>query len=136
MKHGEGAAVVRDPPEARPTHPEAARQGLSRRGVRRSSLAILLAAALPCVVQADGALHTVTIEGLQFSPAQLTVHRGERIVWVNKDPFPHTVTADGKQFDSHSIAANASWTYVAAKPGEYPYSCTFHPSMKGQLKVQ
>jgi plastocyanin len=30
---------------------------------------------------------TVTIENLQFSPAELAVRRGDRIVWVNKDFF-------------------------------------------------
>ena len=78
----------------------------------------------------------VTIEGLQYNPRELTVHRGDRVVWVNKDLFPHTVTADTKAFDSGSIAANASWSYVTRKPGEYPYSCTFHPTMKGKLTVQ
>lgn len=80
--------------------------------------------------------HTVTIDGLQFNPAALTVHRGDRIVWVNKDPFPHTVTAASKAFDSGSIAANASWSYIAGKPGEYAYSCTFHPTMKAKVTVQ
>jgi len=78
----------------------------------------------------------VTIENLEFSPKQLTVRRGDRIVWVNKDLFPHTATADGHAFDSRSIAPNASWTYVAGKPGEYPYGCTFHPTMKATLTVQ
>lgn len=48
--------------------------------------------------------HIVTIEGLRFNPPSLTVDRGDRIVWVNKDLFPHTVTAEGKDFDSHDIA--------------------------------
>jgi plastocyanin len=78
----------------------------------------------------------VTIEGVQFNPQELTVHRGDRVVWVNKDLFPHTVTADTKAFDSHSIAANASWSYAASKPGDYSYSCTFHPTMKGKITVQ
>jgi plastocyanin len=80
--------------------------------------------------------HTITIENMQFSPAQLAVHRGDRIVWVNKDLFPHTATANNKAFDSGSIAAGSSWTYVANKPGDYAYGCTFHPTMKGALKVQ
>ena len=80
--------------------------------------------------------HTVTIEGLQFNPQELTVHQGDRIVWVNKDLFPHTVTAVSKMFDSRSIAADASWSYVANKRGDYAYGCTFHPTMKGTLKVQ
>jgi plastocyanin len=82
------------------------------------------------------ATHTVVIENLQYSPAELHVQRGERIVWVNKDLFPHTVTAASHVFDSGSIAANSSWTYVASKAGEYAYGCTFHPTMKGILKVQ
>lgn len=80
--------------------------------------------------------HTVTIEGMQFSPPELTVHRGDRIVWVNKDLFPHTVTGTNKVFDSGGIAAGSSWTYVANKVGEFPYGCTFHPTMKAALTVQ
>jgi len=80
--------------------------------------------------------YAVTIEGVQFHPGTLTVHRGDRIVWTNKDPFPHTVTADARGFDSHSLAPEASWTYVANRRGEYPYACTLHPTMKGKIIVQ
>ena len=86
--------------------------------------------------QAEGAVHTVVIENMQFNPAELQVHRGEKIVWVNRDLFPHTVTSASHAFDSGSIAADSSWTYVAGKAGEYAYGCTFHPTMKGILKVQ
>jgi plastocyanin len=79
---------------------------------------------------------TVTIENMQFNPASLSVHRGDRIVWVNKDLFPHTVTAAGKLFDSGSIAAGVSWTLVASKNGEFSYQCAFHPTMKGSMSVQ
>jgi plastocyanin len=82
------------------------------------------------------AAHTVVIENMQYSPAQLRVHRGERIVWVNKDLFPHTVTAAAHAFDSGNIAANSTWAYVAGKAGEYAYGCTFHPTMKGTIEVQ
>lgn len=97
---------------------------------------VLIALSLmPAALAGPGENQTVTIEGMQFNPPELTVHRGDHIVWVNKDLFPHTVTAD-KAFDSGSIAANASWTYVAAKSGEYAYGCTFHPTMKGKITVQ
>jgi plastocyanin len=29
-----------------------------------------------------------------------------------------------------------SWKYVASNPGEYRYTCTFHPTMKAALKVE
>jgi plastocyanin len=86
--------------------------------------------------QAPSHTRIVTIEGMQFNPQELTVHRGDRVVWVNRDLFPHTVTADTKAFDSRSIAANASWSYVTSKPGKYSYSCTLHPTMKGKITVQ
>jgi len=103
-----------------------------------AAAAILLVTAIAggAVAPAAAATHTVVIENLQFSPRELTVNRGDRIVCVNKDLFPHTATAEGKAFDSKSIAANASWSYVAAKPGTYPYGCTFHPTMKATLTVK
>ena len=79
--------------------------------------------------------HTVTIEGMQFTPAALTVRAGDTIVWVNKDLFPHTVTASGA-FDSKSIADGHSWEYTATSKGEFPYTCTFHPTMKATLRVE
>ena len=82
------------------------------------------------------AAHTLVIEGMQFNPRELIVHRGDRIVWVNKDLFPHTVTAQARAFDSGSIAAGASWRYVATKRGAFAYGCTFHPTMKGKITVQ
>ena len=81
--------------------------------------------------------HSVRIEGMRFIPETLTVHRGERIVWTNYDPVPHTATAMRQRaFDSHALAPNASWSYVAGKPGKYPYHCTSHPAMRATLIVQ
>jgi len=79
--------------------------------------------------------HVVTIENMRFSPDALTVQRGDRVVWINKDLFAHTATAVSKAFDSHNIEPNASWTYVAGKPGEYDYVCALHPTMKARLTV-
>lgn len=79
--------------------------------------------------------HTVIIESSQFKPAVLTVHVGDKIVWVNKDFFPHTATSKG-HFDSGEIAEGKSWTYVARAKGTFPYICTIHPDMKGTLRVQ
>ena len=78
--------------------------------------------------------HTVTIDGMRLVPDSLTVRRGERVVWVNKDLVAHTVT--NKLFASQVIAPNASWGYTALKPGQYPYACTLHPTMKATLIVR
>lgn len=107
------------------------------------SLALALMAARPLMGRAAqhpnrtaGHAHTVTIEAMSFRPQVLVVHRGDRITWINKDPFPHTVTATDGKFDSHQIAPDGSWTYVARTPGEYDYVCTLHVTMKGRVEVR
>lgn len=77
----------------------------------------------------------VTIENMRFSPDALTVQRGDRVVWINKDLFAHTATALTKAFDSRNIEPNTSWTYVASKTGEFAYVCALHPTMKARLTV-
>ena len=109
--------------------------------LRRLSLAALLPLMVPPgavarVPAAAARSHTVTIEDVQYTPAHLTVRRGDRIIWVNKDLFPHTVTATDKAFDSGSIDVSKSWTFVAKTPGTFSYSCTFHPTMKGTIEVK
>ncbi len=79
--------------------------------------------------------HVIVIQAVAYQPATVVVRRGDRVKWINKDPFPHTVTVPGV-LDSHSIAAGASWTYVARKSGTLDYACTLHPNMKGELQVQ
>ena len=108
------------------------------RGVLRTLALIAVLGLLHCGVARSSApppvTHTVTIEGLQYSPADLTVKKGDTVVWVNKDLFPHTATASGA-FDSKSIADGASWQYTTAATGVFPYVCTFHPEMKGVVVV-
>jgi len=78
----------------------------------------------------------VTIDGLRFDPEVLVVAPGERVTWINKDPFPHTVTAADKKFDSGQLAAGASWSFTVGSAGTYDYECLLHPTMKGKLIVR
>lgn len=82
------------------------------------------------------ATHTIVIEASQFTPAEITVARGDTVVWVNKDPFPHTVTSKAGGYDSGAIQPDASWKYVAKSKGRSAYTCTFHPTMKAALLVK
>jgi plastocyanin len=82
------------------------------------------------------ASHTVVMEASRFEPETLTVHVGDKITWVNKDPFPHTATSAGT-FDSTAIQPDQSWTFTAKTRGDLAYVCSFHPTiMKGTLRVQ
>jgi plastocyanin len=115
---------------------------------RSRSSAPLLGALLACAgmhhaVRAAGAdahtkpaVHVITIEGMQFRPAALTVHRGDRVVWMNKDLFPHSATGPKGSFDSTSIPAGSSWAFVTGEAGTFVYTCIFHPTMKATLTVR
>jgi plastocyanin len=82
------------------------------------------------------ATHTVTIEAVSYTPDVLAVNVGDSIVWINKDPFPHTATSQDGGFDSKAMAAGGSWTYRAERQGDFTYTCTFHPTMKGTVRVK
>jgi plastocyanin len=105
-------------------------------------LAIALLSFLPDADAGDSAaapkpvVHTINIEAVGFSPQTLTVRAGDVVEWVNKDPFPHSATAEGGAFDSKSIDAGKSWRFTTKAKGEFPYVCTFHPTMKAILIVK
>jgi plastocyanin len=101
-----------------------------------ASLGLAGAASSRGHVKAAEQSFVVTMQITGFEPQNLTVASGDRITWVNKDLFPHSATADNKTFDSRSIAPTGAWTLVAGKPGIFAYTCIFHPTMKGIIKVQ
>jgi plastocyanin len=102
------------------------------KGVMATIVAVLLSAA-----PALAATETVTINNYTYTPATLTVHAGDTVIWNNQDSIPHTVTAlDGKSFDSGAIDPGASWKFVFTKAGHFNYRCAIHPDMRGAIDVQ
>jgi plastocyanin len=81
--------------------------------------------------------HVVEIRGMAFHPAVLEVHRGDTIVWVNRDFVPHTATAARKpRWDTGRLAPEESGRYVPLGAGEVEYFCALHPPMQGRLVVR
>ena len=109
--------------------------------MRNQTLAVALLAAVllvagACESRTGGRVHRVEIKGMTYAQSELTVAPGDTVVWVNRDIVPHTVTGDGRQFDSGSLSPSAEWSFVARERGRFPYTCTFHPVMKGVLVVK
>ena len=102
-----------------------------------AGLALLMcsAAAGPAQSPRKPAAHTVTIEGMIYKPATLTIKPGDSVTWVNKDIVEHTATAEGR-FDSKLIAPSKSWKQVFKTKGSFDYTCKYHPVMKGTLTVR
>jgi plastocyanin len=77
----------------------------------------------------------IAIEGMKFSPADVTVKPGDTVIWTNKDIVAHTVTSKDGAFDSKVIAPGGTFRYVARKKGAFAYTCSLHP-MTAELKVR
>src|SRR5213078_3694533 len=71
-----------------------------------------------------------------FSPHSITVATGDRVTWKNKSNASegHTVTGDG--LNSKTLKQGDSYTFKFTKAGTYKYQCSFHPYMKGTVKVK
>lgn len=99
--------------------------------------AVFLSQLIP-LAQADPATpktHTVNIKDLLFTPSDLSVNIGDRIIWVNKDLIPHTATAKSDVWDSGEITTGNSWQTDLAKAGIINYICAYHPSMTARITV-
>lgn len=85
---------------------------------------------------AESRVHTVTIEGMKFSPEVLEINAGDTVIWQNRDIVPHNATAISQSFQSPTITPNGTWKFRPRKKGQYPYQCTLHPTMKATLIVK
>lgn len=78
--------------------------------------------------------HTVEIYQMKFNPATLTVHKGDTVVWINKDYVQHDVTNKDKySWTSGPLDKGQKWSKVITK--DQDYYCSIHVVMKGTIKV-
>ena len=77
----------------------------------------------------------VTILNFAYHAPTITVKAGTKVTWVNDDSSNHTVTADHGSFDLGNLNQGERGSIVFTKPGTYPYHCTYHPFMHGQVIV-
>lgn len=70
-----------------------------------------------------------------YEPDPIRVKVGTTVTWTNQDTDPHDVTAVDGTFYSGPIPADGSWSWTFTKPGTYPYFCTIHPDMHGEIIV-
>jgi plastocyanin len=78
----------------------------------------------------------VKIDNFSFAPAVLKVAVGTTVTWVNHDDIPHTVVSPDKVFKSKVLDTDEKFSYAFTKPGRYPYFCSVHPKMTGEVVVQ
>ena len=78
--------------------------------------------------------HTVTIFKMKFIPANLTIHKGDTVVWINKDFYPHDVT----EMTNHNWTSkplNQDDTFKKVINEDVNYFCNLHKVMKGTITI-
>ncbi|MBS1781108.1 MAG: cupredoxin family copper-binding protein [Bacteroidetes bacterium] len=79
--------------------------------------------------------YTIEIKQMKFIPAEITVHKGDKITFVNHDLVTHDITDDpGKTWTSSALPADESWSMTVTQSSNY--YCTLHPTMKGKISVE
>jgi manganese oxidase len=104
--------------------------------------ALLLALGIGGPARSQGApIATAAIRVFQFQPGALDVRAGTRVMWTNQDDIAHTVTSgvpggpDGR-FDLPLAGKGVTASATFSDPGAFPYFCTRHASMRGQVVVR
>lgn len=82
--------------------------------------------------------HSVSINNFAFSPASLTINKGDTVVWTNmQSGTPHTVTSDsGSELGSGQLSTGSSYSHTFNTAGTFAYHCSIHPTMHGTVIVQ
>lgn len=79
---------------------------------------------------------TITIENMAFGEP-LTVAPGAEVRVANNDTVEHSVTSQtAGAFDVHVDGQKKGTLIAPTQPGEYPFYCVYHPTMKGTLIVK
>jgi plastocyanin len=112
--------------------------------MRRAVVAGVVGAALVVLTWGGGLMAgsgDVGVRLFLFRPATLEVKAGSAVTWVNDDEIRHTVTSGGPhgrdgKFDEALGGKGARATVTFDQPGVYPYFCSRHQAMRGEVRVR
>jgi plastocyanin len=79
--------------------------------------------------------YTVVIDKLKFGPLPAVLHKGDTMIWVNRDFLRHSATAADHSFDVDLMPGKAA-RIVLTRVGTIPFVCRYHPGMRGMLQVK
>ena len=80
----------------------------------------------------EGRGDTVEMVNACFTPSVLRVAPGTEVTFVNRDPLTHNVSANGWS-SVDDLVQGEEFTATFARPGVYPFACTYHPGMVGAI---
>jgi len=79
---------------------------------------------------------TVKIQKNAFSPAKVTVGKGDTVRWTNDDDRDHKVAAKDGSFSSGNLKPGDTFEHTFKKAGTFDYADEYRPRMKGTVVVE
>ena len=84
---------------------------------------------------------TVAAKGFLFRLEVIEVQTGATVTWENSDQILHTVTSGEPEaatdlFDGQMEGAGTSFSRTFDAPGRFPYFCSRHLHMRGEVIVR
>jgi plastocyanin len=100
------------------------------------AFAVALGMIAGCVT-ALAAEKSITQKGKVFSETNLTIKKGDILVFVNDDNITHNIfsTSSGNTFNLGAQAPGVSTPVKFANAGEVSVLCAIHPRMQMAVKV-
>lgn len=100
--------------------------------------AALTLAGLPASLEAHDTSHGIEVGIMRFTfePPHIEINPGDSVTWVNADLAPHTATAQNDAWDTGPLERGERARVTFESPGEYLYTCAYHPHMKGTVVVR
>jgi len=104
-----------------------------RRFWRRQGLCAVIAVALLLIATAvfAAAVHRIAQRGRSFSQSQITIARGDSLLFTNDDEFLHQIYVDSRNlsFDSDEQPPGQAIVVNCPRAGTFPVRCHIHPKM-------
>src|SRR5476649_1574050 len=94
---------------------------------------LLLALAWAATAQAED--FKVTQKGRAFHPAEITINRGQSLIFTNEDSYIHQIYVDGL-FDSDERAPGQNLNETFPNSGTFQVRCHIHPTMRMMVHVK
>lgn len=95
------------------------------------SRALIAVALLVAASALAAAVHTISQKGRNFSRKQITIARGDSVLFTNEEEFLHQIYIDSKgmTFDSDEQPPGQKVEVNFPRSGDFPVRCHIHPKM-------
>jgi plastocyanin len=101
-------------------------------------IALFLAFVLVVSFAGAAAVHRIVQKGRAFALSDITIPRGDTVLFTNEDEFLHQIYVDSKNtpFDSPEQAPGQTIEVNFPRSGTFPVRCHIHPKMLLTVRVE